>query len=387
MITLSDVTKWFASAHGRVEAVKNVTLDVAPERFTSILGPSGCGKTTTLRMIAGFERPDSGRIWLGDQLVYSREDDVDVPAQQRGLGIVFQSYAIWPHMDVGANVAYPLRVRRVPAPQRRKRVEELLDLVGLEGLSDRPATQLSGGEQQRVALARALAAQPAVLLLDEPLSNLDAERRAQMRVELSQLQREVGTTTLYVTHDQGEALAMSDEVVVMDHGRILQRGTPRELYHRPQSRFVATFVGATNLIAARRSRRSDADPGLLETDLGPLRVDRTPVDPDHDGLAVSIRPETMQLTDPDDATATNGRPGSNQFRGCVERSLFLGSRVEHHVRVGATVLRVFDDGRDPPVVDREMVVEVAPEDCQVLTDPPDPAGDAEQTSQRLQPDA
>jgi iron(III) transport system ATP-binding protein len=252
-VTLSGLVKRF----GALTAVDHIDLTVAEGEMVTLLGPSGCGKTTTLRMVAGLEVADAGSIRIGGATVFDRAAGIDVPSERRNLGMVFQSYAIWPHMTVFENVAYPLRMRRIPMAERRRRVGEVLVLVGLSGREDTPATNLSGGQQQRVALARALVFEPQVLLLDEPLSNLDAKLREHMRFELRVMQSRVGVTALYVTHDQEEALTLSDRIVVMNEGHIEQAGTPREIYEEPASRFVAEFIGKANFIPLAGEADSD----------------------------------------------------------------------------------------------------------------------------------
>ena len=238
-VRLQGLTK----RYGAVEVVRGIDVEIPSGKVTCLLGPSGCGKTTTLRMVAGLEEPDDGTISIGERMV-AAPGVRPIPPEGRRLGMVFQSYAVWPHLDVRANVEYPLRVARVPAAERRARVDRALELVGLGALGARAPAQLSGGQQQRVALARALVAEPEVLLLDEPLSNLDARLREDMRGEIAALQARTGVTVLYVTHDQEEALAIAHEIVVMNAGRIEQAAPPADVYHRPASRFVATFVGA-----------------------------------------------------------------------------------------------------------------------------------------------
>src|SRR6476661_2465714 len=245
-VTLTGVGRQF----GALKAVDSVDLAVEHGEFVTLLGPSGCGKTTTLRMVAGLERNDSGVIVIGDRVVSDAAADLFVPPDHRKLGMVFQSYAIWPHMTVFDNVAYPLSVRHVAKAEIRARVMAALQLVEMEAYAERPAPALSGGQQQRVAIARALVFEPEVLLLDEPLSNLDARLRAQMGDEFRALQRRLGITTLYVTHDQDEAMALSDRVVLMRSGKILQVGPPEEIYQRPASRAVAAFFGSPNLLSA-----------------------------------------------------------------------------------------------------------------------------------------
>ena len=235
---------------GEFAAVSEVDLRVNEGEFVTLLGPSGCGKTTTLRMVAGLEQNTAGRISIDNEVVSDAARGIFVPSERRRLGMVFQSYAIWPHMTVFENVAYPLRVRRRPAAEIRELVSKTLSLVEMEGFADRPAPALSGGQQQRVAIARALVFEPKVLLLDEPLSNLDAKLRLQMGDEFRAIQRRLGMTTLYVTHDQSEAMALSDRVVVMDRGRIQQVGAPEEIYRYPTNRTVAAFFGTPNLLDA-----------------------------------------------------------------------------------------------------------------------------------------
>ena len=257
--------------YGTVTAVNGASFDVRAGEQLTLLGPSGCGKTTVLRAIAGLEQPVAGEIRIGEAVVYSSRDRINVRPEQRGLSMVFQSYAIWPHMTVFENVAYGLRVRGVRSPEIERRVQEALGLVQMDAFARRGASQLSGGQQQRVALARAFVFSPSVLLFDEPLSNLDAKLRAEMRIELRELQRRIGITSVYVTHDLEEALAISDRIVVMREGVIEQIGTPAEIYHLPRNAFVADFVGSANLIRGRvRPERSSDGLIALETSAGSL---------------------------------------------------------------------------------------------------------------------
>ena len=260
-ITVRELSKRF----GAVLAVDGVTLEIADGELFTLLGPSGCGKTTLLRLIAGFHRPDAGRIRFGER------DVTDLPPYARNIGMVFQNYALWPHMTVFQNVAYGLRIRRVRGSALAAQVDEGLRKVNLSGLGARYPGQLSGGQQQRVALARALVLSPDILLLDEPLSNLDAKIRVQVRAEIRKLQQALGITTVYVTHDQEEALSLSDRVAVMRDGRVLQLGPPRELYERPRTRFVADFVGTNNLVPGRVVEAA-GDAVVVETGLGRLRA-------------------------------------------------------------------------------------------------------------------
>ncbi len=316
-IRLVDLEKRF----GAILAVDGVTLDVRPGEFFSLLGPSGCGKTTTLRMIGGFELPTGGRILL-------RERDItNDPPDKRPVNMVFQHYALFPHLDVGENVAFGLRRRKVERGEIARRVAEALDLVRLDGFERRRPTQLSGGQQQRVALARALVNRPTVLLLDEPLGALDLKLRRQLQIELKRIQAEVGITFVYVTHDQEEALTMSDRIAVMHAGRIEQLGTPEELYERPATRFVADFIGSTNLLR-----------GVIEAD-GSIRLSSGEIArAAHDGLGpgaeveISLRPESIELVPAD---AVGAIPGQ------VEQAAYLGTNLSYQVRTaGGLVLSV-----------------------------------------------
>src|SRR5438067_7033773 len=249
VLIVKELYTVYASDRGPpVRAVQNVSFEVPEGKLFTLLGPSGCGKTTTLRSIAGLEKPTAGEIEVGARVVYSSDRGIFVAPNKRNFGMVFQSYAIWPHMNVFQNVAFPLEVRKLGKRDIREKVMRVLQAVQLDHLVDREATKLSGGQQQRLALARALVVEPQLLLLDEPLSNLDAKLRDRMRTELKRLQRELNLTTIYVTHDQSEALALSHEIAVMNEGRVVQIGTPREIYETPKNQFVADFVGSTNFI-------------------------------------------------------------------------------------------------------------------------------------------
>src|SRR5438105_9263217 len=301
MLSVKELYTEYASDRGPpVRAAQNVSFEVPEGKLFTLLGPSGCGKTTTLRSIAGLERPRSGEISVSSLVVYSGSKGVFIPANRRGFGMVFQSYAIWPHMDVFRNAAFPLVVgrKKYTRSQIEEKVLRVLKAVGLDHLAEREATQLSGGQQQRLALARALVMEPKLLLLDEPLSNLDAKLRERMRFELKRLQRELRITTVYVTHDQSEALALSHEIAVMSEGRVLQIAAPREIYERPANQFVADFVGTTNFLNGHVSGRDEAATHVrVETEIGPLRVFAGDTLREGDRVVVSVRPEDVELTE------------------------------------------------------------------------------------------
>ncbi len=336
MLEIRNLLKTFPPArgekHGRVHAVENLSLDVKEGELFTLLGPSGCGKTTTLRCVAGLEMPDQGRISIEGRVLYSSEKRVRVPANERGLGMVFQSYAIWPHMNVFKNVAFPLSVlprsKRPGKKALRERVERALAVVKLDHLAGRQATDLSGGQQQRLALARALVMEPPLLLLDEPLSNLDAKLREEMQFELKRLQRELGITSVYVTHDQTEALALSNRVAVMRDGQLLQVGHPREVYEHPQSRFVADFIGKSNFFEGTIERR-DGDVYVVSVPEGELRVAATADYAAGQAVVVSARPEHVSL-----ATESLNGAGPNRWHGVVQARAFVGEYVDHVVSVG-----------------------------------------------------
>jgi iron(III) transport system ATP-binding protein len=362
-------------AHGgreRVRAVDAVSFEVQEGEFYTLLGPSGCGKTTTLRSLAGLERTDAGTIRLAGVEVASRS--TFVPANRRDIGMVFQSYAVWPHMSVFDNVAFPIRHGRTRrrGDDLRRRVTDALALVGMADLAGRGATQLSGGQQQRMALARALVSEPKVLLLDEPLSNLDAKLRERMRTEIRLLQRRLGITTVFVTHDQTEALSMSDRIAVMDGGRIVQEGSPRDIYFRTSHTFVANFIGSTNLLPGELQGTDPATGQLIvASEVGILHAaaGSTPVGPGP--VSVAIRPEDVVLVPVTEATSSG--PGvMNRFPGRVQVELFGGSYTDYFIEVGgATNLRARVPSR--VAIDPESTLEIhlPPEACQVLTEPLD----------------
>jgi iron(III) transport system ATP-binding protein len=321
-----------------VVAVDGISFAIQPGELVTLLGPSGCGKTTTLRAVAGLEDPAEGTIRLGGETVYSSTQRRNVPSEKRGLSMVFQSYAIWPHMTVFDNVAYGLNVRKLPRAEVVDSVRRVLDMVQMTRFSDRPASRLSGGQQQRIAVARAIAFSPTVLLFDEPLSNLDAKLRTEMRVELRELQRRLDITSLYVTHDQEEALAISDRVIVMNHGRIEQIGSPEAIYNRPGSLFVADFVGAANLIKGQMK-----PDGVFET-VGGLRLKAADAGTGAE-TTLALRSAYIMLQREPDA-------GANVARGIIHRRMFHGDFIQYVVDWPAGQLLV----RRPPT---EMIAEGA----------------------------
>jgi len=327
-LRLERVSKSFTrEGQSAFAAVRDVSLTVEPGELVTLLGPSGCGKTTTLRVVAGFEQPDEGRVYVGEQ------DVTDLMVYRRSIGFVFQSYALFPHLTTFDNVAYGLRVRRLPAATIRARVGQVLELVGLPGYERRFPNQLSGGEQQRVAVARAVVVEPQLLLFDEPLSNLDAKLRVQMRAELSRLQRQLAITTVYVTHDQEEAMAISDRIAVMREGVIAQVGTAEELYRTPRSAFVAQFIGRVNLV---ESRVLGATGDRVAVDLWGASLSVATDDAYAPGqrLFLVLRPESLTLV-PESAKASEGEV---VVPGVVRSRMYLGEKVEYAVEVAGTLL-------------------------------------------------
>jgi ABC-type Fe3+/spermidine/putrescine transport system ATPase subunit len=341
---------------GEVWAARDVRLDVQPGEFLTLLGPSGCGKTTTLRMVAGFEAPDEGRVHIGSR------DVTTLPTNQRDIGFVFQNYALFPHLTIFENVAYGLRVRGKPDAEIDRAVREVLALVGLAGYEPQFSSQLSGGEQQRVALARAIVIQPGVLLFDEPLSNLDARLRVQMRHEIRSLQRRLGITTIYVTHDQEEAMAVSDRIVVMNQGRVVQVGSAEDLYLRPQTGFVARFIGRINTLPARVLALG-ADGAEVEV-LG-LRLQVALPAP---GVAVGqtaqlmIRPEALRVVAADAPQA---------WPATVTASTFLGEKVELHLQGAGQPLLVVRPGGPGAALPEGQAVGVQADAASMLLLPPE----------------
>ncbi|MDA3874887.1 MAG: ABC transporter ATP-binding protein [Kiritimatiellae bacterium] len=359
-VQLQNLVKHF----GNIRAVDHITLTIEPGELFFLLGPSGCGKTTLLRSIAGFNEPDSGTILIGER------DVTRLPPHQRDTGMVFQSYALWPHMSVSQNVAFGLEMRKISKADIQERVKEALEMVRMTDWAGQKPNQLSGGQQQRVALARALVIHPQCLLLDEPLSNLDAKLRLEMRTEIRRICKESGLTAIYVTHDQKEALSVADRLAVLNGGVVEQCGAPREVYRRPVSMFAASFIGETNFIAGtfeggeggRVSVRTDLGTFVSTAPIGEFQVGQA--------VAVSLRPETLRL---DDAPAD----APNQLEGYVHNSVYLGEVAQHQVRVGTDRplnLKVFD--LNPRIIARD-----GEEFARIWVDPSDvvilPRGDAD----------
>jgi iron(III) transport system ATP-binding protein len=338
MLAIDKLTKVYANAEdGIAGGIRDASFTLADGAFFTLLGPSGCGKTTTLRSIAGLETPDSGRIQLDDRLLFDGAG-VNVPMNRREIGMVFQSYAIWPHMTVAENVGFPLTVGgdKRPRAEVEERVAAALATVNLAGYQTRPATRLSGGEQQRVALARAIVRAPKLLLLDEPLSNLDAQLREEMRLELKRLQRQIGITTVYVTHDQSEALSLSDTIAVLSRGRIVQVGTPKDIYFRPANELVARFLGATNLLPGKLLQSGSAGArGTVEIAGGArLACVLTRDEPAGAAVVVSARPESIRLVPGMAAPAAS----ENALPGRVRHVTFLGSTARVEIAAAGDVM-------------------------------------------------
>jgi iron(III) transport system ATP-binding protein len=362
-LIVEDLRMTYPTAEGPVDAVRGISFTVEPGEFYTLLGASGCGKTTTLRCIAGLEQPNGGRISIGESVVYSQSERVMEPPNRRDIGMVFQSYAIWPHLSVYSNVSFPLVLgrRRLPRKQVREKTMRALNLVQLEGLAFRPAPLLSGGQQQRVALARALVAEPKLLLLDEPLSNLDAKLRGEMQLEIKNLVKSVGVTTLYVTHDQTEALTMSDKVAVMRDGILIEEDMPRNIYLRPRSAYTATFLGETNLIAGKVVK-SSAGNGMcqVESTIGRITCPAPHQSgKEQENIWVAYRPEGVNIT------AENPRR-ENVFLGDIKAVIFTGDQVIYKIGVQDQVLQAKTDPHRNFSRDEQVFVELSPEKCLLI---------------------
>lgn len=358
MLKVQGLRKTFVAGKEGVKAIAGVDFEVKPGELFTLLGPSGCGKSTVLRCLAGLEQPEAGEISIGEDVVFSAEHGQFVPAERRDVAMVFQSYAIWPHMTVFGNVVYPLE-GKMSKSMAREKVVSILQLVGMGDLIDRPAPQLSGGQQQRVALARALVKGAKLLLLDEPLSNLDAKMRIEMRFELKDLQRRTGITTIFVTHDQEEAIALSDRIAVMFRGRILEIGTPTTIYQRPQTLFTAEFMGACNLLSCSVLAMGEST-GFVETALGKIRC--TVHAQAREGAIFTIRPEHITVS----KEPVFSQEGSNLFQGTVVSAMFLGKFFDCLMEVNSEQLRVQVPSSQHIAKEEKVYLYLPPELCYAM---------------------
>ncbi|MBW2558823.1 MAG: ABC transporter ATP-binding protein [Deltaproteobacteria bacterium] len=330
-ISIEGLNKDYFSEGKRIRALDDVNITIPSKQIFTLLGPSGCGKTTLLRCIVGLETPDSGEITIGGEVVWSSKKGIFVPPEKRGLNMVFQTYAIWPHMNVFDNVAYPLQTRKEPKKDIIKKVEKTLRFVQLEGFENRPATKLSGGQQQRVALARALVAEPKVILFDEPLSNLDAKLREETRKELRNFLTELKITAVYVTHDRVEALALSDAIAVMKSGKIIETGSPKKIYFNSDHQFVADFIGRANLIEGK-VRVVEESYAIIDSQIGTITCPKGPDTAPGSAVSICVRPEFIKVMEKDT------REKRNIFRGKVDSLVFVGDAYEGDIIIGDTRL-------------------------------------------------
>jgi len=353
-LRLVNLSKQF----GKTVAVESLSLEIRDGEIMTLLGPSGCGKTTTLRCIAGLLTPDKGEIYLGDDRI------TDLPPERRGVGLVFQNYALWPHMTLYDNLAFGLQLRKVAKAEIQRRISEALAMVRLSGFEERYPRQLSGGQQQRVALARALVIEPKLLLLDEPLSNLDAQLREEMRFEIRELQKNLGITSVYVTHDQAEALVLSDRVAILHEGQLVQVGSPSEIYNRPGNRFVAGFIGLTSFIEGTIVQRDAAQGHVVVRTRDGLDLHaRSDVLPAGQEVTVAIRPEHIQLY----AEEPAARPaGANVLTGRVLRGAYLGDVVDYRIRVGDWILRAHAGTEAILQPDQQVFLAVSPDQITLI---------------------
>jgi len=358
-IRVSNLNKDYIAEGTRITALADLDLTIPANRIFTLLGPSGCGKTTLLRCIVGLEMPDSGEITIGGEVVFSKEKRIFVPPEKRGLSMVFQTYAIWPHMNVFDNVAYPLQVKKESKEEIRRKVAKTLRFVQLEGFEDRPATKLSGGQQQRVALARALAPEPKVILFDEPLSNLDAKLREETRKELRSFLTKLKITAVYVTHDRIEALSLSDDIAVMRAGRIVAIGSPKEIYFDSEERFVADFIGRANLIEGKVVS-VEADGALIRTAMGTIACRKQIGSHPGSAVTVCIRPEFITVIQGESGT------GQNAFRGRVESLVFIGEAYEGEIKVGGTRLIARIEPTASLKEGDEIGLHIDPRQCSIL---------------------
>lgn len=343
--------------YGKLKAIDNLSLIVEEGELLTLLGPSGCGKTTTLRAVIGFVVPESGDIYIGDRKISA------IPSEKRGIGLVFQNYALWPHMTVFQNLAFGLQLKKMPKHQIKKKVAEGLAIVKLEGLASRYPRQLSGGQQQRVALARALVLEPDILLLDEPLSNLDAQLREQMRFEIAQLQRQYGVTTIYVTHDQTEAMVISDRIAVLDKGKLIQLGTPSDIYSRPANKFVAGFMGTTNFIHGKVQDIS-GDYTIVRTNDGLTLHGRGFGLEKGQEVDVAVRPENIEfLSESQASTPSNAL---NIFDAKVARATYVGELIDYQLNLHDSLIRAKGDVRRKRAAGETVKIYIDPDQLPVL---------------------
>ena len=350
ILKVNNLSKSF----GKVKAVREVTFEATEGKVLSLLGPSGCGKTTTLRCIAGFENPDRGEIYLDDRKITS------IPPEKRGIGMVFQNYALWPHMTVYGNLAFSLQIRKVPKPEIDKRIKKVLSMVQLEGYENRYPRQMSGGQQQRIAMARALVFEPEIMLLDEPLSNLDAQLREEMRFEFTELQRKLGITAVYVTHDQAEALVISDKIVILDQGKIVQSGSPKDIYSNPKNKFVAGFIAVTSFINGRiDSFTEEKKKVIVKTDDG-LAIHGFNNSFDiGQKVSVAIRMNVIKFIQDENK---NDKNTVNMFRGKIIQSSYLGNIIDYKIKVSNWEVRTNSDAKYNFKIGEEVTFYLSPED-------------------------
>ncbi len=359
-IRIKGLCRYYYSEGKQIKALDHVDLTIPANRIFTLLGPSGCGKTTLLRCIVGLEVPDEGEIYIGDDLVWSTEKKVFVPPENRKLGMVFQTYAIWPHMNVFDNVAYPLQTSKRPRDEIREKVAKVLSFVQLDGFENRPATKLSGGQQQRVALARALVAEPKVILFDEPLSNLDAKLREETRKELRTFLSELQITAVYVTHDRIEALALSDLIAVMRAGKIIEIGDPKKIYFNSDHKFVADFIGRANLIQGK-VEKLEGKHAVFASDIGSIRALNSHGIPVGENAVLCVRPEFIRLA------VEHGTQEKNIFDGRMESLIFIGEAYEGEIRIGNTLLTTTIEPTENIVEGDRISIAFDPDHCFLLS--------------------
>ncbi|GAH34343.1 unnamed protein product [marine sediment metagenome] len=339
---------------GKVKAVQEVSFEATEGRVLSLLGPSGCGKTTMLRCIAGFENPDRGEIYLDDRKITS------IPPEKRGIGMVFQNYALWPHMTVYGNLAFGLQIRKIPKDEITKKIKKVLGMVQLEGYENRYPRQMSGGQQQRIAMARALVFEPGIMLLDEPLSNLDAQLREEMRFEFIELQKKLGITAIYVTHDQAEALVISDKILILDQGKMIQFGTPKEIYSNPKNKFVAGFIAVTSFINGRiDSFTEEKKKVIVKTDDGLVIHGFNNSFDIGQKVSVAMRMNVIKFIQDENKSDKNT---VNIFKGKITQSSYLGNIIDYKIKVGNWEVRTNSDAKYNFKAGEEVTFHLSPED-------------------------